>query len=206
MAVLVTNPAPDFVAPAVKADGRIKENISQSRLRGKYLVLFFWPLDFTFVCPTEIIAHNNRAVMFRERGVELVGVSIDSQFTHAAWRNTPVNKGGIGPVGFPIVADVKHENTRTYGIEHPDNVALRGAFLNKHQKIVQHQVVNNLPLGREVDEMLRLVDKLQFFEENGEVCPAGWHKGKAAMKHDVVGVVVFFSFFVGVLCFFFLLL
>ncbi len=188
MSVLVTKQAPDFVAPAVLADGSINEKFKLSDLRGKYVVLFFWPLDFTFVCPTEIIAHNNRAVMFRERGVELVGVSIDSQFTHAAWRNTPVDKGGIGPVSFPIVADLKHEITRAYGIEHPDGVALRGSFLIDRNGVVQHQVVNNLPLGREVDEMLRLVDALQFTEEHGEVCPAGWHKGQAGMKADAAGV------------------
>lgn len=193
MAVLVTKPAPDFVAPAVMPDGSIKENFSLSSLRGKYVVLFFWPLDFTFVCPTEIIAHHNRSVMFRERGVELVGVSIDSQFTHAAWRNTPVDKGGIGQVGFPIVADVKHEIVRAYGIEHPDGVALRGSFLIDRQGVVQHQVVNNLPLGREVDEMLRLVDALQFFEENGEVCPAGWQKGDAGMKANAEGVAQYLS-------------
>lgn len=193
MAVLVTKPAPDFVAPAVMPDGSIKENFSLSSLRGKYVVLFFWPLDFTFVCPTEIIAHHNRSAMFRERGVELVGVSIDSQFTHAAWRNTPVEKGGIGQVGFPIVADVKHEIVRAYGIEHPDGVALRGSFLIDRQGVVQHQVVNNLPLGREVDEMLRLVDALQFFEENGEVCPAGWQKGDAGMKANAEGVAQYLS-------------
>src|SRR3569833_1734668 len=160
MAVLVTKPVLVFVVFVLLLVGCFFVNFSLSSLRGKYLVLFFWPLDFTFVCPTEIFAHINRAVMFRERGVELVGVSIDSQFTHAAWRNTPVNKGGIGPVGFPIVADVKHEITRAYGIEHPDGVALRGSFLIDRQGIVQHQVVNNLPLGREVDEMLRMVAAL----------------------------------------------
>ena len=193
MTVLVTKPAPDFVAPAVLADGSVKDNFSLSSLRGKYVVLFFCPLDFTFVCPTEIIAHNNRAAKFRERGAELVGVSIDSQFTPAAWRNTPVEKGGIGPVGFPIVADVKHEITRAYGIEHPDGVALRGSFLIDREGIVQHQVVNNLPLGREVDEMLRMVDALQFFEENGEVCPAGWQKGQDAMKADAKGVAEYLA-------------
>ncbi len=155
--------------------------------------MFFWRLDFTFVCPTEIIAHHNRAVMFRERGVELVGVSIDSQFTHFAWRNTPVDKGGIGQVSFPLVADVKHEITRAYGIEHPDGVALRGSFLIDRDGIVQHEVVNNLPLGREVDEMLRMVDALQFFEENGEVCPAGWHKGETGMKASAEGVASYLA-------------
>ena len=193
MAVLVAKQAPDFVAPAVMPDGSINEAFKLSDLRGKYVVMFFWPLDFTFVCPTEIIAHHNRAVMFRERGVELVGVSIDSQFTHFAWRNTPVDKGGIGQVSFPLVADVKHEITRAYGIEHPDGVALRGSFLIDRDGIVQHQVVNNLPLGREVDEMLRMVDALQFFEENGEVCPAGWHKGDAGMKADAQGVASYLA-------------
>jgi peroxiredoxin (alkyl hydroperoxide reductase subunit C) len=193
MAVLVTKVAPDFIAPAVMPDGSIKEAFKLSDLRGKYVVLFFWPLDFTFVCPTEIVAHHNRAVMFRERGVELVGVSIDSQFTHYAWRNTPVDKGGIGPVNFPLVADVKHEITRAYGIEHPDGVALRGSFLIDRAGVVQHQVVNNLPLGREVDEMLRMVDALQFFEENGEVCPAGWHKGDVGMKADAAGVASYLA-------------
>lgn len=193
MSVLVTKPAPDFVAQAVMGDGSIKADFRLSDLRGKYVVLFFWPLDFTFVCPTEIIAHDKRAAKFRERGVELVGVSIDSQFTHAAWRNTPVDKGGIGPVSFPMVADVKHEITRAYGIEHPDGVALRGSFLIDRDGIVQHQVVNNLPLGREVDEILRLVDALQFVEEHGEVCPAGWQKGDAAMKPDAKGVADYLS-------------
>ena len=193
MAVLVAKQAPDFVAPAVMPDGTIKEDFKLSDFRGKYVVLFFWPLDFTFVCPTEIVAHHNRAVMFREREVELVGVSIDSQFTHAAWRNTPVDKGGVGQVDFPMVADVKHEITRAYGIEHPDGVAMRGSFLIDRDGIVQHQTVNNLPLGREVDEMLRMVDALQFVEENGEVCPAGWHKGDAGMKADAQGVASYLA-------------
>ena len=193
MAVLVNKQAPDFVAPAVMPDGSINEAFKLSALRGKYVVLFFWPLDFTFVCPTEIVAHHNREVMFRERGVELVGVSIDSQYTHYAWRNTPVEKGGIGPVGFPLVADVKHEITRAYGIEHEAGVALRGSFLIDREGVVQHQVVNNLPLGREVDEMLRMVDALQFFEENGEVCPAGWHKGQAGMKGTAEGVAQYLA-------------
>ena len=188
MSVLVSRQAPDFVAAAVMPDGTIKDDFRLSDLRGKHAVLFFWPLDFTFVCPTEIIAHNNRAVMFRERGVELVGISIDSAFTHYAWRNTPVDKGGIGHVSFPLVADVKHEITRAYGIEHPDGVALRASFLIDRDGIVQHQVVNNLPLGREVDEMLRMIDALQYCEEHGEVCPAGWHKGEAGMKPSAAGV------------------
>ena len=149
MSVLVTQPAPDFTAAAAMPDGSIKEDFKLSDLRGKYVVLFFWPLDFTFVCPSEIIAHDHRIAKFKELGVE-VGVSIDSQFTHYAWRNTPPEKGGIGPVQFPMVADVKHEITQAYGIEHPAGVALRGSFLIDKAGVVQAQIVNNLPLGREV--------------------------------------------------------
>lgn len=188
MGVLVTKEAPDFVAPAVMPDGTIEENFRLSDLRGKHVVLFFWPLDFTFVCPTEIIAHDRRIEQFRELGVEVVGVSIDSQFTHHAWRNTPIEKGGIGHVRFPIVADVKHEIAKAYGVEHPDGVALRASFLIDKDGIVQHQVVNNLPLGRNVDEMLRMVDALQFCEQYGEVCPAGWHRGEEGMQPTSEGV------------------
>ena len=188
MSVLVTKKAPDFVAPAVIPSGVIEENFKLSDYRGKYVVLFFYPLDFTFVCPTEIIAHDHRIDQFRARDVEVIGISIDSQFTHFAWRNTPVNEGGIGPVRFSIVADIKHEIAQAYGIEHPDGVALRASFLIDKEGIVQHQVVNNLPLGRNVDEMLRLVDALQFTEEYGEVCPAGWQKGDSGMKPTTEGV------------------
>ncbi|OGT19004.1 MAG: alkyl hydroperoxide reductase, partial [Gammaproteobacteria bacterium RBG_16_57_12] len=184
MSVLVNKPAPDFTAAAVMGDGSIKENFKLSGLRGKYVVLFFYPLDFTFVCPSEIIAHDHRLKAFKDRKVEVVGVSIDSQFSHFAWRNTPVNKGGIGPVGFPLVADVKHDIARAYDVEHQDGVALRASFLIDRNGVVQAQIVNNLPLGRNVDDMLRLVDALQFTEEHGEVCPAGWNKGDEGMKAD----------------------
>ena len=193
MSVLVTKQAPDFTAPAVNPCGCI-EDFTLSSLRGKYVVLFFWPLDFTFVCPTEIIAHDRRLQEFRDRGVEVVGVSIDSQFTHFAWRSTPVDQGGIGPVGFNMVADVKHDIAKAYGIEHPEaGVALRASFLIDREGVIQHQVVNNLPLGRNVDEMLRLVDALQFTEKYGEVCPAGWQKGDTGMKPDADGVADFLS-------------
>ena len=188
MSVLVAQPAPDFTAPAVMPSGAMEDAFKLSDLRGKYVVLFFWPLDFTFVCPTEIIAHDRRIEQFRQRGVELVGISIDSQFTHFAWRNTAVDEGGIGPVTFPIVADIRHEITRAYGIEHPDGVAMRASFLIDKEGIVQHQTVNNLPLGRNVEEMLRMVDALQFTEEHGEVCPAGWQKGDAGMQPSAEGV------------------
>ncbi len=193
MSVLVTQPAPDFTAAAVLPDGSINEAFTLSDLRGKYVVLFFYPLDFTFVCPSEIIAHDHRVSKFRELGVEVVGVSIDSQFSHFAWRETPVEKGGIGRVGFPLVADVKHEITKAYGIEHPAGVALRGSFLIDKAGVVQAQIVNNLPLGREVDEMIRLVEALQFTEQHGEVCPAGWRKGQKGMKPTAEGVASYLA-------------
>jgi peroxiredoxin (alkyl hydroperoxide reductase subunit C) len=193
MSVLVTQEAPDFVASAVMPDGTIKADFKLSDLRGKYVALFFWPLDFTFVCPTELIAHDRRIEEFKTRGVEVVGVSIDSQFTHFAWRNTAPEKGGIGPVRFPMVADVKHAIVQAYGVEHPAGVALRASFLIDKAGIVQHQVVNNLPLGRNIDEMLRLVDALQFTEEHGEVCPAGWQKGEEGMKATAEGVATYLA-------------
>jgi len=194
MSVLVGRPAPDFTAAAVLGDGSITETFKLSDFKGKkYVALFFWPLDFTFVCPSEIIAHNNRIKQFEERGVQLVGVSIDSQFTHFAWRATPVNKGGIGEVRFPMVADVSHQITQAYGIENEGGVALRGSFLIDKNGVVQHQVVNNLPLGREVDELLRVVDALQFTEVHGEVCPAGWKKGDEAMKPTAEGVASYLA-------------
>jgi len=193
LSVLVTKKAPGFMAAAVMPDGTIKEDFQLSDLKGKYVVLFFYPLDFTFVCPTEIIAHNKRVDEFKKRGVELVCVSIDSQFSHFSWRNTPVNKGGIGPIGYPMVADVKHEITQAYGIEHPAGVALRASFLIDKEGNVRHQVVNDLPLGRNVDEMLRVVDALQFHEQHGEVCPAGWQKGEDGMKPTADGVADYLS-------------
>ncbi len=193
MSVLVTKEAPNFVAPAVMPDGSIVEDFKLSDLLGKYVILFFWPLDFTFVCPTEIIAHDKRVNQFKERNVEIVGVSIDSQFTHYAWRNTSIDDGGIGPIKYPMVADITHEITRAYGVEHPDGVALRATFLIDKDGIVQHQVVNNLPLGRNVDEMLRMVDALQFTEEHGEVCPAGWKQGESGMTPTADGVSDYLS-------------
>ncbi|MCP5002940.1 MAG: peroxiredoxin [Planctomycetes bacterium] len=193
MSVLVTKEAPDFTAAAVLADGTIKEDFKLSALRGKYVVLFFYPLDFTFVCPTEIIAHDKRLDEFKKRNVEVVAVSIDSQFSHFSWRNTPVNKGGIGPVKFPMVADVDHAITQAYGVEHPASIALRASFLIDKDGNVRHQVVNDLPLGRNVDEMLRVIDALQFHEKHGEVCPAGWQKGEDGMKPTADGVANYLS-------------
>jgi peroxiredoxin (alkyl hydroperoxide reductase subunit C) len=189
MAVLVTRPAPDFTCAAVLPDGSIDEGFRLSKaLKGKYGVLVFYPLDFTFVCPSELIALDHRVEPLRERGVEVISVSIDSQFTHHAWRNTPIESGGIGPVRYTMAADVKHEICRAYGVETDDGVALRASFLVDRKGIVRAQLVNDLPLGRNMDELVRLVDALQFHEEHGEVCPAGWQKGQAGMNATTQGV------------------
>lgn len=194
MAVLVGKPAPDFTAAAVLGNDEIVENYRFSdAVKGKYSVVFFYPLDFTFVCPSELIAFDHRLEEFRTRGVEVISVSIDSQFTHLAWKNTPVDKGGIGKVGYTMVADVKHEIAKAYDVESEGGVAYRGSFLIDRAGVVRHQVVNDLPLGRNVDEMLRMVDALQFTEEHGEVCPAGWNKGKAGMKADSSGVAAYLA-------------
>jgi peroxiredoxin (alkyl hydroperoxide reductase subunit C) len=189
MSVLVGKPAPDFTAPAVLANGTIVEDFSlKTQLKGQYGLVFFWPLDFTFVCPSEILAFHNRVPAFRDRRTQVVGVSVDSHYTHNAWRNTPPEKGGLGPVDFPLVADLTKSITTAYGILTPGGVALRGTFLIDREGIVRHQLVNDLPLGRNVDEAIRMVDALQFHEENGEVCPAGWKKGEAGMTADPEGV------------------
>ncbi|WP_323002619.1 peroxiredoxin [Denitromonas sp.] len=199
MAVLVGKKAPDFTATAVLGNNEIKDITFSEVTRGKYAVVFFYPLDFTFVCPSELIAFDHRLEEFKKRNVEVLGVSIDSQFSHLAWKNTPVAKGGIGPVGYTLVADIKHEICRAYDVEAEGGVALRGSFLIDRDGVVQHQVVNNLPLGRDIDEMLRVVDALQFTEEHGEVCPAGWNKGKAGMKASTDGVAEYLSEHAGAL-------
>ena len=194
MAVLVGKPAPDFTANAVMGDNSIRSFTLSKETQGKYVVIFFYPLDFTFVCPSELIAFDHRLDEFKKRGVEVIGVSIDSQFTHLAWKNTPVNNGGIGQVQYPLIADVKHEICRAFDVEFgPAGVAFRGSFLIDKNGVVRHQVVNDLPLGRNVDEMLRMVDALQFTEEHGEVCPAGWNKGKAGMKASTAGVAEYLA-------------
>ena len=194
MSVLVGKKAPEINAAAVMADGSINDSFSLSDYQGKYVVLFFYPLDFTFVCPTELIAFSHRIEEFESRGVQVLGCSIDSQFTHLAWRNTPVDNGGIGPVKYPLIADVKHQICRDYDVElDPAGVALRGSFLIDREGVVRHQVVNDLPLGRNIDEMLRMVDALQFHEKHGEVCPAGWKKGDQGMVADGAGVASYLS-------------
>jgi len=184
MAVLVTKPAPDFTAEAVLKDGSFA-NLSLSSLKGKYVLLFFYPLDFTFVCPTEIIAFSERVKEFNDLGVEVIGVSVDSAFSHLAWRNIPRDQGGIGPIHYALVADLDKQIARNYDVLVNDAVALRGLFLIDKEGVVRHQVVNDLPLGRSVDEALRMVQALQFYEKNGEVCPADWKQGKRTIKPGV---------------------
>jgi len=195
MSVLVGRPAPDFTAAAVLGSGEIVDSFTLSEaIKGKKAVVFFYPLDFTFVCPSELLAFDHRMEEFKSRGVEVIGVSIDSQFSHNAWRNTAVNDGGIGPVQYTLVADVKHEICKAYDVEHPDaGVAFRGSFLIDEEGNVRHQVVNDLPLGRDVDEMLRMVDALQFHQDHGEVCPAGWKKGDKGMVDTTEGVAAYLT-------------
>ncbi len=194
MGVLVGKQAPDFNAAAVLGDGQIVDNYNlKEAIKDKYGLVFFYPLDFTFVCPSELIALDHRMDAFQARGVEVIGVSIDSQFTHNAWRNTPVNEGGIGQVKYTLVADVKHEICQAYDVEAEGGVAFRGAFLIDKDGVVRSQIVNDLPLGRNMDELIRLVDALQFHEEHGEVCPAGWNKGDKGMDASPVGVAKYLS-------------
>lgn len=193
MPVNVTQPGPDFTATAVMPDNTFNENFSLSGLKGKYTLLFFYPLDFTFVCPSEIIAFDRQLDAFKERNCEVVAVSVDSHFSHLAWKNTPVNEGGIGNVQFPIVADITKQISRDYGVLLDESVALRGLFLMDKEGIVQHALINNLPLGRNVDEAIRVLDALQFTEEHGEVCPANWNKGDKAMTPTAEGVATYLA-------------
>ncbi len=195
MSVLVGRQAPDFKASAVLGSGEIVSDYHfAERIKGKEALIFFYPLDFTFVCPTELIALDKRMPEFQSRHVEVVAVSIDSQFTHAAWRNTPINKGGIGPVKYTMVADVNHSICQAYGIEHPmASVAFRAAILIDATGLVRSEIINDLPIGRDMDEILRLIDAIQFANKHGEVCPAGWQKGEKAMKPTAEGVSAYLS-------------
>jgi peroxiredoxin (alkyl hydroperoxide reductase subunit C) len=187
--MLVTKKAPDFTATAVLADGSIVEDFNlMNNLGEKGAVLFFYPLDFTFVCPSEIIAFSHRIEEFKNRGITVIGVSVDSQFSHFAWRETPVEKGGIGRVKFPLVADLSKQISRDYDVLFGESVALRGSFLIDADGTVRHAVINDLPLGRNIDEMIRMVDTMIFTNEHGEVCPAGWIKGDEGMKASTQGV------------------
>ena len=192
--MLVTNKAPDFTAQAVLADGTIEEKFNLYKNVGeKGAVLFFWPLDFTFVCPSEIIAFSKRVDEFNKRGINVIGCSVDSQYSHFAWRETPVENGGIGRVKFPMVADLNKQISRDYDVLFGNSVALRGSFLIDKDGTIRHAVINDLPLGRNVDEMIRMVDAMLFTNEYGDVCPAGWQKGDEGMKADKSGVAEYLS-------------
>ena len=193
MAVLVTKEAPDFTATALMPDGSFKSDFKLSALRGQKVVLFFYPLDFTFVCPSELLAFHNRIKEFQGRKTQVVGCSVDSQFTHLAWTNTSVEQGGIGKLGYPLVADLNKNIARNYDVLLNESVALRGTFLIDEQGVVRHQLVNDLPLGRNIDETLRMVDALDFHKQHGEVCPAGWTKGKQGMKPSAEGVATYLA-------------
>lgn len=191
--MLVTNKAPDFTATAVLANNQFEDFQLSKNLGKNGAVLFFWPKDFTFVCPSEIIAFDKRMDDFASKGFNVIGVSTDSEFVHLAWKNTPIERGGIGQVRFPMVADLTREISASYDVIFGNAVALRGSFLIDRNMIVRHAVVNDFPLGRNVDEMIRMVDALLFFEENGEVCPAGWVKGDQGMKPSTSGVAEYLA-------------
>ncbi|MCA9175920.1 MAG: peroxiredoxin [Planctomycetales bacterium] len=192
MSVLVTKEAPDFEAQAVMPDGSFK-GVKLSDYRGKYVVMFFYPLDFTFVCPTEIIAFSEAIDQFEKLNTQVLGVSVDSHFSHLAWRNVPRSEGGIGDIRYPLVADLNKQISTDYDVLLPGGVALRGLFLIDQGGVVRHQVVNDLPLGRNVAEALRMVEALQFFEKNGEVCPANWQEGARTIKPNPSGSKEFFN-------------
>ena len=192
MSNLIAKPAPDFAAQAVMPDGAIKQ-VKLSDYKGKYVILFFYPLDFTFVCPTEIVAFSDKTADFESRNTQVLGVSIDSQFSHLAWRNTDRKKGGLGAINYPLVADVTKSISQDYGVLADIGVAFRGLFLIDKEGVVQHQLINNLPLGRNIDEALRMVEALQFHENNGEVCPANWKAGEDGMKPDPKGSQSYFE-------------
>ncbi|MCD6497469.1 MAG: peroxiredoxin [Deltaproteobacteria bacterium] len=190
MPSLVTKPAPDFTATAVMSDDSFQP-ITLADYRGKHVLLFFYPLDFTFVCPTEIIAFDAKLDEFQKRGVEVIGVSIDSEFSHLAWKRTSREDGGIGPIRYPLVSDLSKSIARDYGILFNESVALRGLFLIDKEGIIRHAVINDLSLGRSIDETLRMVDALQHYEKHGEVCPANWEKGQDAMEPTHDGVALY---------------
>ncbi|GAB1264980.1 peroxiredoxin C [Aurantivibrio infirmus] len=194
MGVLVGKPVPDFTVPAVLGSGEIVDEFNlASAIKGKKAVVFFYPLDFTFVCPSELLAFDHRIEEFKKRNVEVIGVSIDSHFSHNAWRNTPVDEGGIGPVKYTLAADMTHEIAKAFDVESPGGMAYRGSFLIDEDGLVRHQVINDLPLGRNIDEMIRMVDALAFHQEHGEVCPAGWKEGDKGMTASPDGVAAYLS-------------
>lgn len=195
MFCMISQQAPDFTGAAVMADGSIKNDFNlNEHIKGKKALLFFYPLNFTFVCPSELIALNNAIAEFEQRNVAVIGVSIDSAYSHAAWRATETAKGGIGKLNFPLVADIQHQVCRSYGVEHPEaGVALRATFIIDEQGIIRTMSVNDLPIGRSIPEFLRLIDAIDFHAEHGEVCPVNWQKGKSGMQPDAEGVATYLA-------------
>jgi peroxiredoxin (alkyl hydroperoxide reductase subunit C) len=193
MCTLVTKQAPDFTAQAVMPDNSFAE-LKLSSYRGRYVVLFFYPLDFTFVCPSEIVAFDAAVARFEKKNAQVLSVSVDSHFTHLAWKNTPRKQGGIGPIRYPLVSDLTKQISKGYGVLlEQGGVALRGLFIIDKQGVIRHALVNDLPIGRSVDEALRVLDALQFHEQHGEVCPANWHEGEEAMKPTAEGVASYLA-------------
>jgi alkyl hydroperoxide reductase subunit AhpC len=188
----VQKSAPDFTATAV-VGGEFKQ-LTLSKFRGKYVLLFFYPLDFTFVCPTEIVAFSDRIGEFEKRGCQVLGASVDSHYSHLAWIRTPRKEGGLGDLKYPLISDLNKAISREYGVLLDDGgVALRGLFLIDREGVIRHITVNDLPLGRNVDEALRVLDALQFYEKNGEVCPANWKPGAETIKPNPQGSKEYFS-------------
>jgi peroxiredoxin (alkyl hydroperoxide reductase subunit C) len=191
---LVTKSAIDFTAPAVLSDGEIVDDFCLSEhIKNKYAVLFFYPLNFTFVCPTELISLNNRISEFAKRDIEIMGISVDSKFSHHKWQETPINEGGIGKISYHLVSDIKKSISRDYGVLHDDSIALRATFIIDDKFIIRHQSINDLPLGRNIDEIIRIIDAIKHNKEHGEVCPAGWKKGKPGIQASDEGVADFLN-------------
>ncbi|WP_343189568.1 peroxiredoxin C [Buchnera aphidicola] len=193
--ILVAHNAPNFISPAVLKNGKIVENFNfLKNISNKMAILFFWPMDFTFVCPSEIISFNKLYGEFEKRNVEIIGVSIDSVYVHNAWRNTPIQNGGIGKIKFTMVSDIKREIQQLYGVEHPHNgVSLRASFIIDNKKIIRHESINDLPLGRNIKDLIRIIDSIQFHENSGNVCPANWKKGKKGIKATPEGIAKYLS-------------
>jgi len=193
MNTLITQPAPEFTAQTVMPDNNIEEKTLSDLRGGRYAVLFFYPLDFTFVCPTEIVEFDKKLNEFEKRNCQVIGVSVDSQYSHFAWKNTPRDKGGIGDIKYPLVSDITKSIAESYGVLLPSGVALRGTFLIDKGGVVRHAVINDLPLGRNIDEALRMLDALLYHEKHGEVCPANWQEGQEAMRPTQEGVSTYLS-------------
>ena len=197
MSNLITKEAPEFIAEAVMPNNQIVKKFSLSSYRGKYVILFFYPLDFTFVCPTEILAFNEKLDEFKKRDTEIIGISVDSVYSHLAWKKTPIERGGIGKIGFPLISDLKKEISSRYGVLLDDEVALRALFLIDREGIIKHTVINDKALGRSVGEALRTLDALRHYDNYGNLCPANWEEGKESMVGTSEGVVDYLSKFAG---------